>query len=506
MYRLVFLSGRYQGKRLVVRQAVTLVGHDPQCHLLLPDDARLAPQHARFEERGTGVFLSGLAPEYLVMRNGAPVLEPVRLAHNDLLVLGQTQIQFQDIIAPHQRLRPSSGLMQPMTLVAATVIIALELGLLVLLVDWPKRLIRPETEAADLAFAETARAARGDTTNSTPGTASAPAAKTPASVVTLPGTAPATAPLAPAVTTNANGTPTAPPAAATSSAPAAVLQVLDQADFAPADINSVNVDSPPASATPDPLIEEAQRLLAEAVSAAQFADYAKASRLLNQIHQSVPGYLPAHVEHARLLEARGDLDAAQRRWTQIMGIASEGSPVRTRAIEERRRLARLQTLQTQILQSPTTTDLSAMPRHIRVLSPDIQKMPSDADIAEMRVLNATLELAPDAAFFKEAAIQVFITFYDLDGRDQIQVTRAITTPSPIVLGNAFAERRSVPLNATYVVPRGLRSQETRESTQPASYYGYTLHVFAGQILQDAVAKPKKLLDLPIVFSAARPET
>jgi hypothetical protein len=501
MYRLVFLSGRYQGKRLMVRQAVTLIGRGAQCHLLLPDDALLAPQHARFEERGTGVYLSSLSPGQPVERNGAPVLETVRLSHNDLLVLGQTQIQFQDIIAPHQRLRPSPGLMQPMTLLAATVIIALELGLLVLLVDWPRRLIRPETEAADLAFAEKTRAALGTATNSGTGAVSKVVAKTPASVINLPGTAPAGAPSA----TNADGTRTTPSVAETSAAPSAVLQVLDQADFAPADTNTTTVDLPPISAA-DPLIEEAQRMLAEAVSAAQFADYAKASRLLNQIHQNIPGFLPAHVEHARLLEARGDLDAAHRRWTQILGIAPENSPVHAQAIEERQRLARLQTLQTQILQAPETTDLAAMPRHIRILSQDIQKMPSDADIAEMRVLNATLELAPDAALFKEATIQVFVTFYDIDTNDQIRVTRAITTPSPIVLGHAFADRRSVPLNATYVVPRGLRSQEARESSRQSSYYGYTLHVLAGRILEDAVAKPKKLLDRPIHFPApAHPE-
>lgn len=483
----------------MVRQAVTLVGHDAQCHLTLPDDALVAPQHALFEERGTGVFLSSLASEHPVERNGEPILAPVRLAHNDLLVLGQTRIQFQDVIAPHPRLRPSSGLMQPMTLAAAAAIIALELGLLVFLVDWPKHLIRPETEAADLSFAEALRASREDSTNGTGSSATTPAPKTQTSVVTLPGTAPA----AERTTPPGDRSPTSSlPSTATSSAPAAILQVLDQADFTPADIDSAPVVLPPPSSAPDPLVAESQRLLAEAVSAAQFADYAKASRLLNQIHQNTPGFLPAHVEHARLLEARGDLDAAQRRWTQILGIAPEGSPVRSQAGEERQRIARLQALQSQMLRSPTTPDLANMPRHVRILTPDIQKMPADADVAEMRVLNATLELAPDGAFAKEAAIQVFVTFYDLDANDQIQVTRAIATPSPMALGHAFADRRSVPIQATYVVPRGRRSQEAHGAARPPAYYGYAVHVFAGQLLQDAVAKPKKLLERPLVFTAS----
>ena len=62
MYRLVFLSGRNQGKRLVVRQAVTLVGQDAECHLLLSDDPLLSARHARFEEKQSGVYLTSLSP------------------------------------------------------------------------------------------------------------------------------------------------------------------------------------------------------------------------------------------------------------------------------------------------------------------------------------------------------------------------------------------------------------------------------------------------------------
>ena len=479
MYRLVFLSGRYQGKRLVVRQAVTWVGRGPECHLVLPDDDLLSPRHARFEERGTGVFLSSLSPEHPVERNGEPVRDTLRLVHNDILVLGQTRVQFQDIIAPHQRLRPSPGLLQPLTGLMAAAILLLELGLLLFLVDWPRHLIRPETETEDLARATEIRAALEAEKNQEP-RAAAPAEAS-VSVVALPGT----------------GTPP-PPSAEANAAAAPILEVMEKADFVPANTNSFVSDLPPVSVA-DPRIENAQRRLAEAVAAAQFADYAKAFRLLNQIHQATPDFLPAHVEHARLLEARGDLDSAQQRWTQLLGLAPASSPFHALAAKERQRLSRLQDLQTQILRSPIPSDLSALPRDIRILSPEIQKMPSDTDVAEMRVLNATLELAPSEKLFRNATVQVFLTFYDAGPGDRILPTRAIATPSPIVLGNAFADRRSLPLQATYVVPRGLRAQEQRDAGAPSAFYGYTLYVFAGQILQDAVAKPKKLLDLPVRF-------
>ena len=487
MYRLVFLSGRYAGKRLMVRQAVTLVGHHPECHLLLPDDATLQPRHARFEERGSGVFLASLAPEHPVLRNGSPVLDPVRLAHEDVLEVGQTRIQFQDIIAPHKRLRPSAGVLQPLAGLLAVAILAAEVGLLAYLIDWPIRLIRPETESADQARAAEIRAALEAEKKAQDGKDTPPAANK--SVVVMPGTE----------TSPTNGA-----AATATNPPPAGAEVLEQADFPPADTNAVLVELPPVSAA-DPAIAEAQRLLAEAVAAAQFADYARALRLLNQIHQNLPGFLPAHVEHARLLEARGNLDEAQQRWSQILGLAAADSPFRAQALEERRRLAELQALQSQILQTPAVSDVDHLPRNVAILNPDVQKMPSDADIAEMRVLNAALELAPDAQLFKNAAIQVYVTFYDADQNDDVQPTRAIVTPSPLALGSAFADRRSLPISATYVVPQGRRAQELRETGRQTTYYGYTIHVFAGQILQDAAAKPKKLLERPIHVPAPAAE-
>ncbi|HAL92145.1 MAG TPA: hypothetical protein DCM68_03870, partial [Verrucomicrobia bacterium] len=397
-------------------------------------------------------------------------------------VLGQTRLQFQEAIAPpRQRPRPSAGLLQPFTLLVVVAIVAFELGLLAFLVDWRDRILPPEVEAADFARAEEIRALK---LNAQTGTVSA---TRPASVVALPGTSSA----APASTNAADATPIADD----------IRDVLDEADFDPADTNASLVDLPPISAA-DPAIEKAQHDLAQAVAAAQFADYPQAFRLLNQIHLDAPGFLPAYAEHARLLEARGDLDGAHRRWTQILGLAPDDSPFRAQALEQRERLVRLQTLQIQILQSPRPVDPDSLPRAVRIANPEIQKMPADPDVAEMRVLNATLEIAADDNDFQNTPVQVFLTFYDTDPDNQIRPTRAITTPSPLVLGHAFASRRSAPLQATYVVPRGLRAQTQGDPGRQASYYGYTLHVFAGHILQDAAAKPKKLLALPIHFPGA----
>ena len=471
----------------MIRQAATLVGRDPECHLRLLDDDRLAPRHARFEELGTGVYLSGLDPQRPVERNGQPVAGSVRLAHNDLLVLGHTRLQFQDIIAPHSRFRPSPGVLQPATWLIVAAALVIEAGLLVLAADGPQLLIRPETEARDRAFAETFRAARAQDTNGTARVEGKPPA--PPSVVTLPGMSTPDLPAPPP-------SGQAAPVAASTGAPPAIVEVLQEADFAPADTNATETARPAAVPADSPL-EQARRTLAESIAAIQFADYAKAGRLLNQIHQSVPGFLPAYVEHARLLEARGDLDAARQRWMQLQGLAPVDSPEYAQAKEESLRLDRLLASQSRILQTPQPADLTTLPRQIRFVEPMLQKMPGDADVAEMRVLNVSLEAAADTAAIRNSSIQVYITFYDSSPDGRILPTRAIVSPSPMALGIAFADRREVPLNATYIVPRGLRSQEARETGQSNSFYGYTLHVFAGQILQDAFATPKQLLDAPL---------
>lgn len=479
----------------MVRQALTTVGSDPDCHLVLTDAPALAPRHAQFKESSAGVFLSALTPEAAILRNGAPLTDTVRLVHDDQLDLGGLLIQFQEIIAPHTRLEPSPGLIQPITLLLAIVILVVEAVMLGFMFDWRTRLITPDAEARDLAWAEEYRAQVEAEKEAKLKNGEAPAS----SVIVLPGTTD-TAPPHATATNHAAEAGTRPDEPPTSAAAA----VLDVADFTPATTNTPLANLPPVSAA-DPAIAAAQRTLAEATAAAQFADYARAFRLLNQIHQDQPGFLPAHVEHARLLETRGNLDEAYRRWGVVLGVAAPGSPFRARAERERQRLAELRELQSRIPQTSAGAAPGTWPRQVRIAPPQLQRMPADEDVAEMRVLDAELELAPDAKLFSDAAIQVFVTFYDADPDGSVRPTRALVPPSPIALGQAFADRRSVPLHATYVVPRGLREQELRETGRRSEFYGYVLHVFAGQTLQDAFAKPKKLLDLPIHVPAPAAE-
>ena len=487
MYRLVFQSGRYDGKRIVVRQALTVAGRDPECHLVLSGDDRVAPRHACFEERGTGIYLSTLAPDYLLLHNDQPVTDAVRLVHDDRIEIGGIRLTFQEIIAPQPRLRPSHGLLQPATILLTVAILLVEGVLLAYLVDWPGHLLRPATEAADLAFAAEQRAAK-EAAAEAQGAQPVTKESGPASIISLPGTSAGTS-TSPSPSLVSTSLPTV-----SNGVSADILDVMAVADFIPADTNTTLVDLPPVSAA-DPRIQDAQRQLAQAVAAAEFADYATAFRLLDTLHQDEPGFLPAHVEHARLLEARGELGAARQRWGVIVGLSSPESPFHRLAAENSQRLDALRALQTRLLQTPPSVDPQALPRDIRIASAAMQRLPADSDVAEMRILTVDLEMVSTERVFRDALVQVFVTFYDQVPDADPLPSRAITTSSPLLLGAAFRQRSTTTIEATYVVPQGAR----RSGGHAPSYYGYTVHLFAGQVLQDAVAKPNKLLELPIHF-------
>jgi hypothetical protein len=487
MYRLVFQSGRYQNKSLVVRQAVAWIGRDRECHLALLDDDQVEQRHAKLEERGTGVYLSSLAEGALVRINGTPVPPGgMRLFHGDQLELGQTRALFQDIIAPRTRLRPSRGILQPLTIFAAIAILLLEAALLAFLVDWPRRIIRPDTESADISRAEEIRAANAaeklrENDEAAPGDG----------IVARPGMPSATLsagdgpfPGEPFAETPFLDEPFAEPP------PDLLIEEIDLADFVPPDADAAPAIDGPA---PD---EDARRLLSQAEATVEFADFAAAFRILDEIYQIDPGFLPAHVQHAEWLELRGNLRDAIQRWNIVSELAPQDSAYERQAMRELRRLRERVALQSQIQRKPIDLDLSRLPRHVRVDSAKIQRLPADRDVADMRVLTIELERTPGETVDKNGSLQVYVTFYDRTDDDEYVPSRAIVSRSPVWLNAPFANRNNASVEVSYVVPRNA-NLPTEAPEPPLAYGGYAIHVFAGQTLQDALARPRKLLDLPL---------
>ncbi len=476
MYRLIPQSGPHRGKRIVVRQAVTVIGSAPDCHLILDSGEQLAARHARLEETSSGVMLEALSPDHPVLLNGRPLEAPGPLAHDDLIELGCLPLIYQTIVPPRRRLRHTPGLLQPTTFLAIVALLVLQGFLLVFLHDWQEHLLDPITETVDIAYH---------------------AAKLKEAEILATQTNAATN----GKDTHAEADPAdkARQSGAGDQATSELQNILAEANFPAVETNNA-LDTLPQISAADPRIQQAQRLLAEAAAAADFTDYTRAIQLLDQIHQLHPGFIPAHEEHARISERRGDFEGARQRWGLLVGLAAPDSAEALNAREQIERLDNLRVLQTQLLHDSFTADLDNLPRDIRIVSsPDLKRQPTDADLAEMRTLDVTLERSTAQRLFPDARIQIFITFYDRAGEAPPQPTRAITTPSPIVLG-AFS-KLSFPavFEATYVLPAGMNHVSDHPGAPAPAFYGYTIHVFAGQILQDAFAKPTRLLEQPIHF-------
>ncbi len=140
-------------------------------------------------------------------------------------------------------------------------------------------------------------------------------------------------------------------------------------------------------------------------------------------------------------------------------------------------------------------------RQVRLASIDQQKFQANEDFEEMRILN--IGLVPDSptADFRADSVQVQVSFFDEDEKTgAVSPTRAITPKAPLKPDGLWGQEEASYVSATYLVPRGLRQQESRGG-QASRFYGYVVRVYYDGKLQDQDARPKTLLRPP---APARP--
>lgn len=480
MYRLVFKNGQHQGQRLLVRRRLTIVGSAASAHLRLEAGEGLAPEHVQIEEQGPTVVATPLDARFPVLRNGARMEAPAVLVDQDILTLGNIELQYKLFIAQKSWVKRSPGVLQPMTLLVILGLLLVQLVLVAYMVQWPKHLLGEEIEmnAVD---------------------ASAPEIEEPLDAV--PGEVEKTESLAEAEPTTSSTqsevaeappihqppiekqTISITPPSVLAAAPE-ILEALRDADFLPVDTN--NLISPPPISAVDDATAVAQKTLAAAVAAAEFADYGKAFSLLAELHRTAPDFLPAYMEHARLLEANGQLERAVEIWGMVLARADESGPFRKQARAERRRLQAL--IRLKPVATPQQSDETLSPPVFTNLT--MRRVPSDENVEDMRVLEFQL-VTPDGREIMPGRLD--IVFFDRlpDGTEV--PTTAIVTPGHIL----YADVSSPPLRtitATYVVPRGSRQREARDGLGTRRYAGYAIYLTGpgGQVLTSE-ARPKNLI-------------
>lgn len=513
MYRLLFQSGKNKGRRLLVRQASASVGAARTCTVRLREKECPVAQACRLEKGPEGVAASPLEPATCpVALNGRTLAqgEAGVLHHGDVLAVGGVELEYQDIIPPGApRLKPGGGVAQFFSGVALLLIVATEVTLLAFTVNWPRYIIEENVEKLDIAYAERMRRINGEEE----GEAGKEKKTDASSILVMPGSSLAESKAKPeadagesaegsaagdaesAATNKAEAVATELPA----DLPEALREALEGADFTPAELGDM-AEGLPEVAVFDPIKENIESLLTEAKAAAQFSDYPRAFMLLNQIHQMAPGNLPAHMYHARLLESRGDLEAAFRRWHQLLGLVPKDAPERAEIMQAGRRLQQRLRMQRDV-SGHAGVDPETLPRAVRIEDPTMQKMPADSEIAEMRILRGRLESGGEGAL-PDAPLRLYVTFYDQEPGGRIVPTRALVSPSPLMLAASGANSSgAIPFEATYIVPAVHREGTQELMPHTSIYHGYTLHLFAGDTLQDAFARPQRLLELPIHVAA-----
>ena len=523
MYRLIFQTGRYAGRSLAVRQSLLVVGRDPDCHLTLSGEAALTKHHFRLEENAVGVFVCTLSSIAVLKVNGVPVEGDRLLREGDILEVGGTRIRFSvgagEIGEREEKRRLARkgkvdhGTVQPLSVLLSVGLVVAEVALIWFLVAWAQVLVSPESEQADAVAAEairlekagvdaTAAALVAASTNAADAVAApaAPIAPTPKekqAIVSMPGELSAEVVARREEVAAAAEKLAADPKAdlaAETNATVVAMAVLHDANFEPA-TSETALENLPQVSSADPRIAEAQRLLAQADAAAQFADYAEALRLLGEIHKSAPGFLPAYEQHARILERQGKLSDALVRWRQLKGLSPVDSPFHARAEEEIVRVEAALALAR--ANGGETVAAAAADSQVRIRMPEVQKLPNseNGDLAEMRVLRTALEIPAGVFPRGGVSLQVYIEFFDRTAEGEIVASQALVPDLPVMVRvPAGADARTLELaDYTYVIPRGLIGRNRAATTE---YYGYRIRVFSGTQLLAAVAKPKKLMDMP----------
>ena len=135
MYKLIFLTGKFKGRRLAIKQGSILIGRDTECHIRLTDDDEVSRKHAILEEKDGGIVVTDPGSLNKILVNDQEVRE-ARLKSGDILQLGKTRIQFQTIEKSSKQEARRIGLVQRITFASVALLLLLELAFLVGLSTW----------------------------------------------------------------------------------------------------------------------------------------------------------------------------------------------------------------------------------------------------------------------------------------------------------------------------------------------------------------------------------
>lgn len=253
--------------------------------------------------------------------------------------------------------------------------------------------------------------------------------------------------------------------------------------------------SEPASAT-----EQAERVLAYAQSRIAEGQLEEADKVLSSLQAANSDFLPAYSERAALFEKRGDSQQARAQWMEILRRAKDaGSPETLRATTELTRMSLEEFPRHPPKAPPRAVQATRNPpedpvEEVAILSSEVRRLPPSPDAEDVRILELVLELSRNSPPVAKEEVSVVVRFYDRsdpDGRirpSSVRNNPQTRSPGP----GTWSPGELLQITATYVVPQGMREQDTRAYGGRTSYYGYSIEVRVGNTIRARLHRPVQL--------------
>jgi tetratricopeptide (TPR) repeat protein len=248
------------------------------------------------------------------------------------------------------------------------------------------------------------------------------------------------------------------------------------------------------------LDDPARRKLATAQTRIAEGQLEEADEILSGLQATNSDFLPAYSERAALFEKRGDSEQARTQWMEILRRAKDAeSPETHRAASALSRMT-LEEFPRHPPKPPppaarqVRSAPDAPEERIAILSAEVRRLPPSPDAEDVRILELQLELTDGSPSVPMEEVSVVVRFYDRtdpDGRvrpSSIRNNPQTRTPGTGVWKPGTAQQVTAP----YVVPRGMREQDTRAYGARTSYYGYSIEVRVGKTVRARLHRPAQL--------------
>lgn len=558
MYRLIFHSGQFSGRRFAVQQGTLLIGRDPSCEVNLADDDLVAQHHAQLEQRRDGVWLKDLGSMSPSTVNGE-IVDEVKLRPGDQIEIGRTRIEFQTIEAMTSTPRRSASRLHILTILAVGGILLLEAAFIFIFPIWQRPYLErpnllalaetdsatnleefvtanvasvsvigetsaddavavvapppenevasgvelsPELEAEVLALKQAVSGLHEQVKSLSTETTAAVASAAEDLIVAAPATFTQTAaqvaaqPITSGIVRTTVSTAQPPPVVAAATASTTTVETA-QTSPPPA---VVSVRPTPA----DPLADAARDMLALARAEAQKGNLTAADQALERLLILSPDNLDGLVERAQVYERRGQTKEAGAIWARAQSLSTNEAFI-ARARGEQRRLLQVAAAPKAGQKPPPTPAVVRPQRRVRITSLDRQRFQGNDEFDEMRLVNIQMRPRRGEGPIDVNAFEVRVAFYDrIVGTTRVALTGATVPTEALRVDSPWKANEQKTVTASYILPRNFRAKEEARTGEKRTYEGYRVQLWYHGELQDEESLPRTLLKAPLPKFGASP--